>query len=304
MELINHIPDSVKGTEILYFDQAEIQKIKGSSPAFASSGTLHVLYFKDYSRFVLQLNNWVYPLLRRLTISSVTGKDDAASRTYILPALNGYSFTLKITAPSNIQALSNLDTIFQNNCRFSSKGQELLRKVEASPDDKLVRHAMKDTGVKEVISETFKHALQKAETKVATLKTGTKYLTSTKKRTNLKDIKNKNFREEATSRIKKDFFKTEEKLLCEFSQRRKENLNLTQLKEFDDLLNTSDKKAATLYIPREELEEAILNNKDITIFVPIQPQNLMRETREGTSRNVQMQTDKLPISGGLTHDLA
>lgn len=310
MELINPIPDSIKATEILYFDQAEVQKVKGNCAAFASAGTLHILYAKDYSRFVLQLNNWVYPLLRRLTISSVTGKDDATSRTYILPALNGYSFTLRITAPNSIQALSNLDTLLQNSCRFSSKGQEILRKVEASPDDKLVRQPKKNTGAKEVISETFKHVIKKVENKAATLKTGTKYLSSTKKRTNLKDLKNKNFRQEATSRIKKDFFKTEEKLSCEFRQRRKDNLNLVQLKEFNDLLNTSDKKAPTLYIPREELEEAILNNKDITTFVPIHQQSLLGETRAGMmsrDRNMggqQIQAEKMPISGGLAHDMA
>src|SRR5688572_356197 len=143
MEPITQLPGTMKGLEVLYFEQAEVEKVKEATPSFAASGPLHVLYFKDYNRFVLQLNNWLYPLLRRLTISSTTGKDDATSRTYILPALNGFTFRLHITAPSNIQALSNLDTIFEHNCRFVSKGQESLRKVEGSPDDKVVRHPMK-----------------------------------------------------------------------------------------------------------------------------------------------------------------
>lgn len=312
MEPISQLPGTVKGLEVLYFEQAEIQKIKGSTPSFAASGPLQVLYFKDYSRFALRLNDVIYPLLRRLSISSSTGKDDATSRTYILPAMNGCSFTLYISAPSNTQALSNLDTIFEHNCRFISKGQESLRKVEASPDDKVTRHQHKsETGIKEVISETFKHVVKTVENKTATLKTGTKYLTSTKRRLNPKDIKNKNFKKEATSTIKKDFFKSSEKISNEFLKMRKDNLNLTQLKEFSDLSKSSN--VPTLYLMKDEVEEAILRNKEILSYaLPLDKP--MGEARErvsgmmGRDRNVigqEMKTvDKMPISGGLAHDLA
>lgn len=305
MEPISNIAGTVKGLEILYFEQAELQKIKGSTPSFAASGSLHVLYFKDYNRFALQLNDWIYPLLRRLSISSTTGKDDASSRTYILPAMNGFSFSLHISAPSNIQALSNLDTIFEHNCRFISKGKETLRKVEASPDDKVVRHHKSDTGLKEVISGTFKHVMTKVENKTASLKTGTKYLTSTKRRLNPDDIKTKNFKKEATSRIKKDFFKSGEKMSSEFLQMRRDNLNLTQLKEFDDLLKSSS--VPSLYILKDEVEEAILRNKDISAYsMPMEKpvENARMGVRDRNVSGQEVQGEKMPISGGLIHDLA
>ena len=75
----------------------------------------------------------------------------------------------------------------------------------------LVRHPIKETGPKEIITESLKKVSEKAHILTQNLKTGTKYLTSTKKRTNLKDIKNKDFKKEARSTFKKDFFLKSEK---------------------------------------------------------------------------------------------
>ena len=278
MDPIFNAPNTIKGIEVLFFEEAEVTKMKGGQPSFATFGPMSVLYVPHYNRFILQINDWRYPLLKRFSINSLS------SGNYNLPGPNGATFNLKIAKPG--QALGNLDSILEG-----------MRKLEASPDDKLVRMQMKkpaDTGAKEVITETIKQAVHKVQNKVATFKTGTKNLTSTKKRINLKDIKTKNFRKDAHSRIKKDFFKSSEKLTQEFNLRRKENANLNQARKFDELKKTSH--ASIFYIPQADLEESILKNKDIA---QAPKTNLggerIRERLPETKANI------APISEGMTH---
>jgi len=244
MEPVIFASGRVSAVEVLYFPEAELVKTKGDSTSFGAIGPLSVLYFSDYKRFALQLNDWRYPLMRRLSISGSNG-------TYTLPALNGFVFNLKINNGST-EALSNFDTILSN-----------LKEVEKSPDDKLVRHQLKNTGPKEVVSETIKQMVENVKVKAATFKTGTKNLTSTKKRINQSDIKTKDFKTTAHSSFKQDFFKSAEKASQTFLQRRKENANLSSAKEFDALRKTSSSHAPVFYICREDIEEAILNNKDV-----------------------------------------
>jgi len=263
MEPILKTHDKIKGTEILFFEDAEIEKTKGGNSSFASSGPLSVLYFKDYSRFMLHLNDWKYPLMRRLPVSSQGG--DGNSRIFEFPALNGFTYRLKINNVANNAGLSNLESILDNNSSFSIKGATgIPRKLEASPDDKLFRHQKeKESGPTEVIKEVIKQGLEKVKIASETLKSGTKKLTSRKKKMELKDIKNRNFRKNAKSTFKKDFFTNGEKLSKEFLEKRRANKNLSESRDFKDLLKTSDAMAPSLYLWRVEVEEAILNNKDL-----------------------------------------
>jgi hypothetical protein len=263
MEPIFKETGRVKGVETLYFADADLQKCKGGQTSFASSGPLHVLYFKDYDRFVLSLNDWRYPLVRRLPVTGMD-KTETNSRSYSFPGANGYIYTLRINLVSSDVGLENLETILQSNSRFTWKGEAHHGKTEQSPDDKLVRQQkMKDTGMKEVISETIKKGVQAVKNKVETMKTGTKNLTSRKKMTNLKDIKNKNFKKNAQSKLKKNFFESCEKLSQECAKLRSSNINLILAKSYEDLKKTSDGQAPSLFIPKEEIEECILNNKDL-----------------------------------------
>jgi len=256
MEPVIFASGRVSGVEVLYFPEAELIKSKGNSTSFGAIGPLSVLYFSEYKRFALQLNDWKYPLVRRLNISGSNG-------TYTLPALNGFTYTIKINNGAN-EALSNLDVILSNNSSFSlEKGGKLLREVEKSPDDKVVRHQLKNTGPKEVVTETIKKLVENVKIKAATMKTGTKNLTSTKKRINQDSIKTKDFKSTAHSTFKEDFFKSAEKASQQFLSRRKDNTNLNQAKEFDALKKTNSSHAPVFYICREDIEEAILNNKDL-----------------------------------------
>ena len=258
MESFIKLDNSVKATELLFFERAEIDAIKGDATSFASVGSLSLLYFSDYSRYVLQLNDWRYPLLRRLPI--LGDKDEMGNRTYLLPGLNGFFYRLRIEGASN-EAIGNLETIFSNNSGFSTKGQDSsFRKIETSPDDKLVRTVKKDSSFMNTASETLKQVTGKAKIAVSTLKTGTKGIDSRKRMVNLKDIKNKDFKKEARSTFRKDFFTSTEKLTNDFMRLRRENANLTTLKDFKELAKVA---GPMFYLPREDIEESILNNKDL-----------------------------------------
>lgn len=265
MEPILKETGKLKGHETLFFEDVLLEKFKGNSVSHASMGPLSLLYFPTFNRFVLHLNDWRYPLMRRIPITA--DKSSVGSRSYILPSLNGFDYRLTFTNISNSSALSNFDTILTMNSNFSFKGeQSLSRKLEHSPEDKLVRHVpLKESAPHKESSIT--HAIKQGVTKVKnatkSLTSGSKYLTSTKKKLNLKEIKTKNFKKDAHSSFKKNFFESEEKLSKHFSELRKNNLNLTQVREFSDLRKLSDSSAPSLYLWKEELEEAILNNKDV-----------------------------------------
>jgi len=260
MEAMLKDSNKVHGTEVLFFEDAEIEKTKFCQHSFASSGHLSVLYFKDYQRYVLQLNDWRYPLLRRLPIVALD-KNDMTMRSYTLPALNGFSYILRIRFP-NTSSLANFENVLCHNSNFAYKGEEApFRKYETSPDDGVHRMSKEKTGLLEKISGSMKAGIEKVKVATETFKTGTKDITSRKKMVHLKDIKNKNFRKNAHSSFKKDFFKTSEKTSDDFLRMRRENVNMTQTKNFEDLPKLSN--APTLYVARGDIENSILKNKDL-----------------------------------------
>jgi len=171
---------------------------------------------------------------------------------------------LKIHSIPNHQALINFETILGHNSIFSIKGEDTsMRKLESSPDDKLVRHPIKDTGAKEIISEKLKSAVNTMYVKAATLKTGTKNLTSTKKRINPKDIKNKNFRKMAKPTFKKDYFRSGDISTYEFWGKRRNNKLMSEASELSAMMKYHDVPIIEVF--REDLEETILRNKDLAI---------------------------------------
>jgi len=261
MEYIFNHSNKVKGTEVLFFQDAQIEKVKGSSTSFASIGTLSVLYFNDYNRYVLQINDWKYPLLRRLPIIAAD-KNELAHRTYILPALNGFTFILKLNKIPNVQALANFESVLTNNSNFSYKGLEMpYRKIESSPDDKLMRHKPQETSIFDIISETVKFGVEKMKVAAETFTAGTKNINNKKKIVYLKDIKNKNYRKTAHSTLNKNFFESHEKMTQDFLKMRRENINLIQARGIEDINQVSP--APEFFIAKEDIEEAILNNKDL-----------------------------------------
>lgn len=107
----------IKGVEVLTFKEAELEKTLGGRTTFATVGNLSVLYFADYDRFVLSVNDWKYALLRRLPIVS-TEPTLTGPVSYTLPTYNGF-YTLTINKISHVEALKNFETILLDNSRYS-----------------------------------------------------------------------------------------------------------------------------------------------------------------------------------------
>jgi len=220
MEPIFKDSGKLKGTEVLFFDDVELTKTKSGSDSFAAVGTLSVLYFKEFNRFILHLNDWRYPLMRRIPITSEGS--ESGSFTLSLPALNGFSYTLRFPTITNSAAFSNFQTILSNNSGFTPAGGAA-RKLEASPDDKFSKFLHPNlpnvSGITHKFTEVINAGVSQVKHLTSKFKPTSKSV-STKKRTNLSDIKNKNFKKEAHSTFKKDFFSTEEGLSKKFLELR------------------------------------------------------------------------------------
>jgi len=261
MEPILREHGTAEGNEILYFENAQIEKIKGNNVSFASMGTLSILYFKAYDRFVLMLNDWRYPLLRRLPIVCERGENDS---NYILPANNGFSYRLNLGYIPGIHALKNFEKILHENSNFCYKGEESpFRKSEVSPDDKLIRHEMKDTGIREMVRSTIKKGIERAKVHTETVKSGTLGLESRKKALNLKELRNRNFRKQARCTFNKGFFETGMKLTDEFVRERTQNPNLIQDRNMMDL--KAGYHLPRMYISKDEIENKILDYKELAL---------------------------------------
>ncbi len=185
---------SAKPVEILFFEEAEVDKLRKDTRIFSGIGSLSVLYYKDTNRFELQINGWRYTLANDLTILRET------NNSYIFPARNGFTFRLRFDRLPSQEALKNFETILENSSKLVD-----MEKVHKTT---------------KTVAESLKG----------------KYLTSSKKRTNLKELRTKDFRKGAQSTFEKDFFEARGKETREFLQRRRENPNLTAARNFTELI--------------------------------------------------------------------
>jgi len=266
MEPIFQEKNRVAGVEVLRFEHAELEKIKGSDRIFAAIGPLSVLYFKDYNRFVLQLNDWKYPLLRRLPIMGAH-KMNVQERLLHLPALNGFHFDLKIMNIHSSEALLNLEAILRENAGFYYKGEEIaFRKMDASPDDKLMR--MKPQGMMDKMGEKMDmmgKEIKMGMDKMKNMKISGKEMKiqgmDSRKRVMIKDIKRRNFKREAHASFKKDWFESHEKMTKDIHVMRKHNFANFKPRNIDEIRHADH--LPLMYLNREDVEESILRNKDM-----------------------------------------
>jgi len=262
MEHFTKESGNIKGLEVLFLENVEIQKIFGTRSQFASAGALQVLFVKEYNRYFLKVNDFLYPLMKRIPIY---GEQGALSKIYLLPTTNGFSYRLIINDTTSA-AFRNFETLLSNTSGFTN--EDSLKVRERSPDDKMSRptikkeHSAPITSNKAVsgITGLLKTGIEKVKNAAMGL-AGTKSLTSTKKRINQSEIKTKNFRQEAQSTFKKNFFSEELKLTQKFFELRSSNLNNTEEREFKDLKKVTD--VPTIYLFKETIEEAIFRNKDV-----------------------------------------
>jgi len=116
-EYFQHDYGKAKGIEILSFRGAEVERTFSAQTSFVAAGTLQVIYFEAYNRFILCLNDWKYALLRRMpVISSDTRLQGPIS--YTLPTCDGF-YTLRLIGVENLASLKNFETILANCSKFS-----------------------------------------------------------------------------------------------------------------------------------------------------------------------------------------
>lgn len=114
--------NKIHGYEVLSFEGVELTQTRGDHSTFIDIGTLFVIYFQESVRFILNLNDWSYCLLRRLPVIS-SSRYDLKQRTYTLTAEDGF-YVLKITKIPHPEALQNLETVLENCTSFSYQGEE------------------------------------------------------------------------------------------------------------------------------------------------------------------------------------
>jgi len=115
---------------------------------------------------------------------------------------------------------------------------------------------------------------------------------------------------------KKDFFQSGEKCSQEFLKLRQQNLNLTMPKSYHELIKASESDVPCFYLPKEQLEDAILNYRDICTKGNINleqktqiKQGGIQERRENIAedrsraRNLKPATQgqQIPAHEGMTH---
>ena len=113
----------IKGYEVLTLEHAELTKTENGTTSFITVGTLSVLYFQEYRRFILWLNDtWDFALVKRNHITS-SSRTDMKTRSYTFPSFDGL-YTVKLTKISHPEALQNFETILKYSSRLRYQGEE------------------------------------------------------------------------------------------------------------------------------------------------------------------------------------
>ena len=221
MEATRLDPNKTMAIEVLSFDGVELEKTIGGNHSFATIGTLEVLYFKEYSLFILSLNSWKYVLLKSLPIIKAS-QNYTVPITYILPIDDGF-FTLKLTKISHIEAVQNFEIILGRNCAFKCSS-EALALLRGDGPDHITREDLYGS------SERFSHSSQ-----------GSFFSPSKGAELGKTDL------------IKREILKAFSTISQELHKRRTENYNLTHLREYDCLINTTEDRAPAHFILRSEV---------------------------------------------------
>jgi len=225
MENVRLDPNRTMAIEVLSFDDVELEKTIGSKHSFATIGTLNVLYFKEYSVFLLCLNNWKYVLLHNLPIIKAS-QNYIEPIVYVLPIDDGF-FTLKFTKIAHIEAVQNFEIILGRNCAFkcSYEAQALLRGDVVEQTSREELYSLKE-------NERMSFSNQDSFSTIFSQ-------SGLRKR----DV------------IKRELIRAINMITQELSMKRTENINLTHLRQYDSLINTTEQEAPVHFILRNEVKK-------------------------------------------------
>lgn len=230
----------IKALEVLTFKEAELERTLNGRTTFATVGNLQVLYFPNFDRFVLSLNDWKYPLLRRIPIVS-SGANMTGPIQYSLPTYNGF-YTLRLHKVPHLEALQNLETILVENSKFSYLGTDNVLKRDLSPDDRFRGQSMVDPanpGLGQSIVDPTNPGVGSFEGSQA------QYLPEASKPTNTLSRGQK---------IKRGFKMLGFKLTKGLSRKGKHNMNHLQQRDIDTIKRTSEITVPTHMYPRKEVK--------------------------------------------------
>ena len=209
-----------KGMEILYFEGVELERTKHNSHSFQTVGTLRVLYFEDYSRFILFLGDWNYALLQDVSIVRTTPN-------YIDPVIyklstNDGSWTLKLRKVPYIQAVQNFETILMKNTNFSTSEEA---------------HEFGRPSVSRSQLYGFENDLGEAS-----LMAKSNEMMSEDEKLGRIDV------------VKREILKTTDKIISGLTPNKAENMNLVRIRDYESLLNpTEDSDVSVKFKSRDEV---------------------------------------------------
>ena len=229
----NYDPEKTIVSEILSFDGAELETSKYGHRTFTTAGTLSVLYFKDYNRFILSLNDWKYVLFPQSDIFKITSSFTAPI-LYNLPFSQG-SFTLSLTKVPHIEAVKNLETIFSCNASFALQNE---LDLEADKENVNPRR-------------TFREHLYGPVSH---------YETNLPQISEIPEIRHPRYSHEGheeklgrLSSVKKGIMKATDKLARGLINQRVSQINMTQIRNYDSLINSSEDDAPTELLWRKDV---------------------------------------------------
>jgi len=219
-----------KGMEILYFEGVELERTKHNSHSFQTVGTLRVLYFEDYSRFILFLGDWNYALLQDVSIVRTTPN-------YIDPVIyklstNDGSWTLKLRKVPYIQAVQNFETILMKNTNFSTSEEA---------------HEFGRPSVSRSQLYGFENDLGEAS-----LMAKSNEMMSEDEKLGRIDV------------VKREILKTTDKIISGLTPNKAENMNLVRIRDYESLLNpTEDSDVSVKFKSRDEIEKIIIDSQEM-----------------------------------------
>lgn len=218
-------PDRTLGIEILSFPGVEIEQTIGSKHSFNTVGTLDLLYFSEYNRFILSLHHWNFPLFKELPIiKSSEGFIDPI--IYILPIDDGF-YTLKFTQVFHVEAIENLETIFKHNSSFIS-----------GTDAHALMHGGYDY---EPLPRTSLYGTVEPDPTRVGLSNNTPSREGSASKLRKRDI------------IKREVIRAADTIVTGIQKKKRDNVNMDILRDYEDLIRTSEALAPSQYLYRKDV---------------------------------------------------
>jgi len=227
-------PERTLGLELLSFPGVEIEQTIGSKHSFNTVGTLDVLHFPEYGRFVLSLHHWKFPLFKELpVIKSSEGFVDPI--IFILPIDDGF-YTLKFTQVFHVEGIENLETIFKNNTSYIS-GKDA--------------HALMSGGYD---YEPLPRASLYGDVEPDKNRTGL---------SNTPSVEGTGIKLRKRDIIKREVIRAADTIVSGIQKKKPENINMSVLRDYEGLVTTTEDLVPSHYLWKKDVEKMMLEGREL-----------------------------------------